>query len=146
MLDVPRLGQSGCDVHDGGQGVDSRGAANARNVVHAVLKTDDGRAGSEMRCEGARGVFSAESLHAEKDEIRVAGGGDFGGGSDGYTLLERDRIEEKPAAADCFHVWGAGNESDIHTGSRQHSAEVRTDRACSDDGYPGACIRGILLG
>src|SRR5271155_4451864 len=108
MLYVAGLGQGGRDVNDGGQRVDSGSGADAGNIVHAILKADDGGAGSEVRGEGARSVFGVESLHAEQDEIRIAGGGDFGGGGNGHMLLERDGIEEKPATADCFHVRGAG--------------------------------------
>ena len=93
MLDASGRGHRARYVDHGRNRVEMGRRAHALHIVHAVLKTDDDRAGREMRRQGFRGILCVECLYAKEYDAGVVRGS-FRGSRHRNPLLEMHRVEE----------------------------------------------------
>jgi hypothetical protein len=130
---MPRLRQSSGDIDNCGECIDAGCGTDTRDVVHAVLQTDDNRARRKMRRDGTCGFFGVKRLHTKQHEFGVAHTRWIRGRFDGNMLLEGHGIDQKSAAADRFGVRRSGNQRHAATRAREHAAKIRSHGTRSHD-------------
>ncbi len=133
MFDGAGFGYECADVDDGADGVDSGGGAKLVGVVYAVLHADDGCAGREERCDGARGGGVVDRLDAKEDDLGAANGFELVGGLDADAFFKMQRVEQEAVGVDGGGERSAANQDDGSAGAGEHAAEISADRASADD-------------
>jgi len=120
-------------VDDRGDGFDSGGGADTRDVVDAVLQADHERARRKVRGERPRGIFGVGRLHAKKNDFRVRRRAHVGRRADTEVAGEMNALESESLRSERLHLMLPADERDRGPGEGEHAAEIAPDGAGTDD-------------
>ena len=103
-------------------------AAKPLVVVATVLQAQDHRVLGGIRLDLLTRAFGIARFHAEEHELRAFNRSGITTRLDAYVFIECPRVHVQPIANDRLDVLRACDECHVVPGTREHAAEVATDR------------------